>query len=71
MQQLGPLLGRGARPRRERRAAAAAAASASAALAPRGLADDLLGGRVDDVVGAVAALDPLAADEQPVRTYGF
>ncbi len=28
--------------------------------------DDLLGGRVDDGVGAVAAVDPLAADQQAV-----
>ena len=29
-----------------------------------GVADHRLGGRVDDLVGAVAAVDPLAADEQ-------
>ena len=38
---------------------------------PRAPADDLLGGRVDDVVGAAAAVDPLAADEQPVRPSRF
>ena len=62
---------------RARRSSAGVAAQAGKALAGRGggglgvgdrgvgrLAHHLLGGRVDDVVGAVAGLDPLAADEE-------
>ena len=68
VQQLGPLLvGRGAAPRRE---APRPPPRRPPRRRPRCLgrvADDLLGGRVDDLVGAVAALDPLAADQQPVR----
>ena len=53
--------------------ASAAASTAAFGLLDRGLGrrgHDLLGGRVDDVVGAVGALDGLAADDQAVGACG-
>ena len=68
-EERGALLGRRARPRRERGLRRRGRRPRRRPPSAFGrLADDLFGRRVDDVVGAVAGLDPLAADEQAVRT---
>ena len=51
-------------------AAAAAAASDCSTDDLGGVADDLLGGGVHDLVGAALAVDPLATDEALVLVHG-